>query len=92
MHTLSGIRTSGTMNQREYELVHHLLPPPVYLHVVKLEYIANMSLSAPECICEAMEYTCTKIHAILSQKDREKEGDILFHVCTHAYIYSASVR
>ena len=54
--------------------------------------IANMSLSAPECICELMEYICTKIHVILSQKDREKEGDILFHVCTHANIYSASVR
>jgi hypothetical protein len=51
-----------------------------------------MSLSAPECICEAMEYICKKIHAILSQKDREKEGDILFHVCTYANIYSASVR
>ncbi len=45
---------------------------------VSLEYIANMRLGAVDCICEAMEYICKKIHDILSHKHRENEGDILF--------------
>ena len=51
-----------------------------------------MLLSALECICEALEYICKKIHDILSQKHREKEGDILFHVCMHTNIHNVSVR